>query len=113
MHLGGMRRAVIVGKGPVGLANGIDDEGVAAFVMADRFSVPGWFRIGRMRYIQVDMAHLWPGLHDDNNLVGPLIDEKWRAYDVGIKSRNTGRPASFMGTVGHSAGDHLVVRFFH
>ena len=108
-----MRCAVIVGKGPVGLANGIDDEGVAAFVMADRFSVPGRFDIGRMRHIQVDMAHLRPVFHDDQNLIWPLIDEKWRAHDVGIKSRNTGWPATFMGTVGYSAGDNLVVRFFH
>src|SRR5262249_7006753 len=48
MHLHGMGRAVIVGKGPVGLADGIDDERVAAFVMTDRFSVPGRFDIGRM-----------------------------------------------------------------
>src|ERR1700680_3785335 len=106
MHLSGMRCAVIVGKGPVGLANGIDDEGVAAFVMADRFSVPGRFDIGRMRHIQVDMAHFRPGLHDDRNLIWPLIDEKWRAHDVGIKSRNTVGPATFMGAVGYSAGDH-------
>src|SRR6202158_4176662 len=66
-----------------------------------------------MRHIQVDMAHLRPGLHDDRNLIWPLIDEKWRAHDVGIKSRNTGRPATFMGTVGYSAREHLVVRFFH
>src|SRR5215831_16636336 len=66
-----------------------------------------------MRHIQVDMAHLWPGLHDDHNLIWPLIDEKWRAHDVGIKSRDTGWPATFMGTVGNSTGEHLVVRFFH
>src|SRR6516165_9375388 len=113
MHLSGMRRAVIVGKGPVSLANGIDDEGVAAFVMADRFSVPGRFDIGRMRHVQVDMAHLRPVLHDDHNLIWQLIDEKWRANDVGIKSRNTGWPATFMSTVGYAAGEHLVVRFFH
>jgi hypothetical protein len=33
----------------------------------------------RMTAIQVDMAHLRPGLHDDHNLVWALIDEKWRA----------------------------------
>ena len=58
MHLSGMRCAVIVGKGPVGLANGIDDEGVAAFVMTDRLSVPGYFRILRMRDIQENMTYL-------------------------------------------------------
>src|SRR6267142_3247184 len=99
MHLSGMRRAIIVGKGPVGLANGIDDEGVAAFVMADRFSVPGRFRIGRMRHVEVDMAHLRPGRHDGHDLVWPLIDEKRRAYGIGIERRNTVRPAAFMGAV--------------
>src|SRR5580658_10298557 len=113
MHLRGMRCAVIVGKGPVGLANGIYDEGVPAFVMADRFSVPGRFNVSRMRHIQVDMAHLRPGLHDDHNLIWSLIDEKWLAYDVSIERRNTGWPAPFMGTIGYSACDHFVVRFFH
>jgi hypothetical protein len=46
------------------------------------------------------------------DLIWPLIDEKWGADDVGVKSRNTGRPATFVGTVGYSAGDHLVVHFF-
>src|SRR5580704_17451935 len=59
------------------------------------------------------MAHLRPGLHDDRYLVWPLIDEKRSAHDVGIESRNTGWPAPFMGTVGYSAGEHLVVGFFH
>src|SRR6266849_7243719 len=66
-----------------------------------------------MRHIQIDVAHLRPSLHDDRNFVWPLIDEKRRAHDVGIKGRNTGWPATFMGTVGYSAGEHLVVRFFH
>ena len=66
-----------------------------------------------MLHIHIDMAHLRPGLHDDRNFVWPSIDEKWRAHDVGIKSRNTGRPATFMGTIGYAAGEHLVVRFFH
>jgi hypothetical protein len=43
-------------------------------------------------------------------LIWPLIDKKWRAHDVGIKSRNTGWPPTFMGTIGYSAGEHLVVR---
>src|SRR6266567_5064128 len=113
MHLSRMRCAVIVGKGLVGLANRIDDKRIAAFVMADRFSVPGRFRILRMPHIQIDVAHLRPGLHDDRNFVWPLIDEKRRAHDVRIKGRNTGWPATFMGTVGYSAGEHLVVRLFH
>src|SRR5271168_3164199 len=66
-----------------------------------------------MWHIQVDMAHLRPGLYEDDNLVRRLINEKWRAHDVGIKSRNTCWPAPFVGTVGHSAREHLIVRFFH
>ena len=71
--------------------NCIDDERVAAFVTADRFSVPGRFDIGRMRHIQVDMAHLRPGRHDHHDLVRQLIDEERRADDIVIEVRGLAR----------------------
>src|SRR4051812_13005267 len=44
MQLAGMRRAISVDESLGVLPNGIDDERIA-FIVPDRISVPGWFRI--------------------------------------------------------------------
>ena len=67
----GMGRAVIVDESLVVLTDRIDDQSVA-FVMADRFAVPGRFRILRMRHIGIDVPDLLVALEDDQNLLRPL-----------------------------------------
>ena len=59
-----MRCAVIIGKGPIGLANGIDNQCVAAFVMADRFSYQDGFGLaecGTFRYRPMPSLRQPPG----------------------------------------------------
>src|SRR5258706_15467442 len=51
------RRQIAVDEGLVVQADGIDDERIAV-VAADRFTVPGRLRIGRMRHVEIDMADL-------------------------------------------------------
>jgi hypothetical protein len=63
-----VRRAEIVDEGKPVLADGVHDQHIA-LVMADRFSVPGGFRVGRMRHVHVDMADRMIGFRDHDDLV--------------------------------------------
>jgi hypothetical protein len=57
VNLIGMGRAVIIDGRAVVQPDGVDDERIA-FVMTDRFSVPGRFQMLGMRHVQINVAHL-------------------------------------------------------
>src|ERR1700675_1803323 len=67
-------RAEIVDKGPRVLSDSISHQPLA-LIMSDRFSVPGWFRIRRMRHVHVDMTHHLIALADRGHLLRRLYEE--------------------------------------
>src|SRR5258706_13739968 len=69
VQLLGVRRAVIVDKALGGESDGVYHERIA-LVMPDRFSVPGRFRIRRMRHVEMDAPHLMVALRDDHAFLG-------------------------------------------
>ena len=58
VELFSMRRAVIIDKRPCRNSDGVNNEGVAIFIMANRFTVPRRFNIFRMKRIQIDVPNL-------------------------------------------------------
>jgi len=58
MELLGMGRAVIIDKGPCRNSDGVNNQGIAIFVMANRFTVPRGLNVFRMERIQIDVANL-------------------------------------------------------
>src|SRR5689334_7142060 len=68
----GMRRAESIDLRLVVLSDGIDDERVAALVVADGLPIPGTARIFRMGHIQIDEASLAISRVEDDDLRGCL-----------------------------------------
>src|SRR5437762_7990779 len=91
MKLIAVGRAEIVDEGPRVLSDGIDHQPLA-LVMADRFSVPGWFRIRRMWHVQVDVTHSLIALADRDHFLGRLNEEN-RLHNAVDSDGNSGRPA--------------------
>ena len=58
VKLFGMGRAVIIYKGPCRNSDGVNDQCVPIFVMANRLTVPRGLNIFRMERIQIDVANL-------------------------------------------------------
>src|SRR5882672_9134950 len=85
-------RAEIVDKGPRVQSDGIDHQPLA-LIMSDRFSVPGWFRIFRMRDVHVDMTHGLIALADRDHFLRRL-DEENRLHNTVDSDGNSGRPAA-------------------
>src|SRR5258706_1660361 len=83
------------------------------FIMAHGFSVPGWFGVLRMGYIQVDVTDLRPVVHYEDDLFRCLVEEDRCGEGVHVDTRHRGGPAAFMGTVGGLPRKHLVVGLFH
>src|SRR3954462_2525984 len=92
MELVAVRRAKIVDEGACVLSDGIDHQPLA-FVMPDRFSVPGWFRVLRVWNIQVDMAHGLIALADGEHFLGRLYEEN-RLHNTIHSDGHSGRPAA-------------------
>src|SRR5262245_11031752 len=112
MQLFSMRRAEIVDEALVVHSNGIDHQGVAALVVADRLAVPGWLWIFRMRHIEIDMPNLLVAGEDDHHLLRRL-DEIHRLKTIQVKRRDTRRAAARVRREGDLPREHLIVVLLH
>src|SRR6202030_3743759 len=94
VHLIGMRRAVIVDESAIAQPDRVDHE-LVAFVMADRFAVPGRLHMLRMWYVQINVARLGVELVDVDDHLGRLNEVDGLATIIDVEAGNTGGPASF------------------
>src|SRR6266849_4664676 len=104
VQLVGMRRAVGIDECPVIEADRIDHKGVA-LIMADRFAVPGRFRICRMWHVEPDVAGS-PG-EEQYDFLGRLDD--MHEAGVEMEGRNAGLPASRFARLAVAAPEHEFV----
>ena len=65
---------------------------IVAFVMSDRFTVPGRFHIRRMRNVQIDAPNFGSVLDGDDDLLGSLIEIERLDQRISIKARRADRP---------------------
>src|SRR5258706_8736246 len=101
------RRQIAVDEGLVVQADGIDDERIAV-VAADRFTVPGRLRIGRMRHVEIDMADLMVALPGHQNLSWALDDVNG-LHAVEHEAWIPARPAALLRAKTGLAGEDIVV----
>src|SRR5262249_560065 len=105
-------RAVIVHMGLVVETDGVDYEFIT-LITADRFAIPRWFWILRMRYIQINVPRLLVELTDERDLGRRLIEVPGLDPRIDDKARNARRPASLPCDVRDFSSQHFVVGFFH
>jgi hypothetical protein len=72
-----MGGAVIIDEGSCRNSDGVNDQGVAIFIMANRFAVPRRLNIFRMERIQIDVANLRSARANYYDLLGSLIKLEW------------------------------------
>ena len=89
----------------------VSTTSVSPLVMADRFSVPGGFRIFRMGHVEIDVPHLMVLLQEDGDFLGRLDEVEWAALQ--IDSRNARGLAGRGRRVGDLAPEHLVIVLLH
>ncbi len=105
-----MRRTEIVDIGPIVKSDRIDDQRVAAFIMANGFTVPGRLEIGRVLGSKIDMPDLMIGRPDHHHLFRRL-DEIDRLGGIEKKGRNTERLATHLRTEPAAARRNLFIHF--
>ena len=103
-------RQEIVDEGPVVQADRVNHERIS-LVMANGFSVPGWFHIRRMRRVQIDAADLMVQLQDHEHLFRALDDEQRPEYPAEQKSGNAAWPAAYPRTETRFACENPFVAF--
>ena len=77
VELFSMGRAVIIDKGPCRNSDGVNDQCVPIFVMANRLTVSRGLNIFRMERIQIDVANLRSARANYYDLLGSLIKVEW------------------------------------
>jgi hypothetical protein len=104
VQLVGVRRAAGIHGGLFVKADGIDDEGVAD-VTPDRFSIPGRFRIGRMRHVEPDVTRA--SRQEKHDFLGRLDD--MHEARVEMEGGNAGLPASRLARLAVAASEHELI----
>src|SRR5262245_35287031 len=113
MQLFGMRRAVGIDECLGSEPDGVDHERVTAFILADRFAVPRWLRLLRMRCIEVDAANLLIARVQHQHQLRRLNEVVWLGAAKSSKVRDTSHRTARARREGDLAGDHLVVVLLH
>src|SRR5215510_9534426 len=93
MQLFGMRRAVGIDECLGSEPDGVDHERVTAFIMANRFAVPGWLRLLRMRCIEVDAANLLIARVEHQHQLRRLNEVIW--LGASKTQQSSGHPPSY------------------
>src|SRR5439155_21911826 len=101
----GVWRAVIVDKGLVVEADGIDHQ-LVALVTADRLAIPGEFWVLRVRDVKIDVPYLLITLKNDRDLLGRLHEVDRREAAVAHEGGNARRPAARARRVADLTGQH-------
>src|SRR5579883_1913027 len=82
--------------------------------MANRLAIPARFRIGRMRYVEIDVTHLRIGRAHDQDFFGGLKEPVGIVIPAQSQEAGNARGhAALARREGDFAGEHLVVVFLH
>src|SRR6516225_6619410 len=113
MELFSMRRAVIIDKRPCRNSDGVNNEGVAIFIMANRFTVPRRFNIFRMKRIQIDVPNLRSARTNYHDFLRSLIKVEWCYQRINIETGDTDWPAPFTRTKRDFASQYVIICLLH
>src|SRR5215510_5782691 len=81
--------------------------------MPDRFAIPRWSHMRRMRHVQIDMADLRVELIDDTAPFGRLDETNTLAEVINIHAGYAGRPAPLASDERNFSGEHLFIGLSH